>query len=197
MKNDTAKDAQITALLADCSGDLLRYFRRRARPQEEAADLLADLFLTAWRKRRAIPDNAEEARMWLYGAAHNTLRNWVRGRRRHDEKALRLREELRATNSAQDLAEVRAAIERLPANQAELVRLVHWEGLSIVEAARVLSVSESTARGRYQRARKRLADDPDIVGLRKGNDVSRSEQGTGRDSEVSTRPSQMIDPRRS
>jgi RNA polymerase sigma-70 factor (ECF subfamily) len=172
MKDDSARDARTTALLADTSADLLRYFRRRARPQDEAADLLAELFLAAWRKRQAIPEEAEDARMWLFGVAHNTLRNWVRGRRRQEEKALRLREELRATNGAPDLNEVRAAIDRLPANQAELVRLVHWEGFSVVEAARILGLSESTARGRYQRARTRLAEDPDIVNLREGKSAS-------------------------
>ncbi len=171
MKDDSARDARIAALLADSSGDPLQYFRRRARPQEEAADLLAELFLTAWRKRHAIPEDAEKARMWLFGVAHNTLRNWVRGRRRQDEKALRLRDELRSTNSAPDLDEVRAAIERLPANQADLVRLVHWDGFSVVEAARILGLSESTARGRYQRARTRLAEDPDIIILRDGRSV--------------------------
>lgn len=181
------KDAHVTTLLTDCSADLLRYFRRRVRPQDEAADLLAELFLTAWRKRRAIPDDADEARMWLFGAAHNTLRNLMRGQRRHDEKAWQLREELRATNSSPDLEEVRAAIDRLPANQAELVRLAHWEGFSIVEAARILGVSESTARGRYQRARNRLAADPDIVSLRMGNDASRSDLASGCDTEISTR----------
>ena len=54
------------------------------------------------------------------------------------------------------------AIDRLPSEQAELVRLIHWEGFTVVEAAGVLGISESTARGRYQRARANLAEDPTI-----------------------------------
>jgi len=187
MNDRTGMDARVAALFADCSRDLLRYFRRRARPHEEAADLLAELFLTAWRKRKSIPDDAEEARMWLFGAAHNTLRNWARGQRRHDERGVRLRDELRAIGSSPDLDEVRTAIKRLPANQAELVRLVHWEGFSIVQAARILGLSESTTRGRYQRARNRLAQDPDIVSLRVGSDAPNADRGTGHDSTMSTR----------
>jgi len=35
----------------------------------------------------------------------------------------------------------------------ELVTLVHWEGLSIIDAGKVCGVSASTARSRYARAR--------------------------------------------
>lgn len=55
--------------------------------------------------------------------------------------------------SADDGLEVRDAIRRLSAEQAELVRLVHWEGFTIAEAGSILGVPASTARTRYQRAR--------------------------------------------
>lgn len=166
MTADAARDARTTALMTECSTELLRYFRRRVRPEEDAADLLAEVVLTVWRTRARVPQDDEEARMWLYGVAHNTLRNWRRGRRRHDKRVQRLRDEVRTHTAPPDLGEVRAAIERLPADQAELVRLVHWEGFSVVEAARIVGVSESTARGRYQRARGTLARDPEIAALR-------------------------------
>lgn len=54
-------------------------------------------------------------------------------------------------------ADVRAAIAALPDDLAELVRLVHWEGFSITEAAQICGVPASTARTRYQRARRALA----------------------------------------
>lgn len=43
-----------------------------------------------------------------------------------------------------------------PAVSGGLVFLVHCDGFSIVEAASVLGIRESTARGRYQRATIRL-----------------------------------------
>ena len=45
---------------------------------------------------------------------------------------------------------------RLPDAQRELVMLVHWDGLSIAEAAGVLGLNPSTARSRYSAAREQL-----------------------------------------
>ena len=43
MTADAARDARTTALMTECSTELLRYFRRRVRPEEDAADLRAPL----------------------------------------------------------------------------------------------------------------------------------------------------------
>jgi DNA-directed RNA polymerase specialized sigma24 family protein len=47
-------------------------------------------------------------------------------------------------------------IGRLSPDLAELIRLVHWDGLSLVAAAEMLGISASTARGRYARAKRQL-----------------------------------------
>jgi RNA polymerase sigma-70 factor (ECF subfamily) len=48
------------------------------------------------------------------------------------------------------------AVAALPDELAELVRLVHWDGFRLVEAAELIGISASTARGRYARARELL-----------------------------------------
>ena len=60
--------------------DLLRYLVRRCRDAEEAADLLAETYLTAWGKLNAVPDG-EAARLWLFGVARNLLLRSARRRR--------------------------------------------------------------------------------------------------------------------
>jgi RNA polymerase sigma-70 factor (ECF subfamily) len=52
--------------------------------------------------------------------------------------------------------EVRHAVESLPTHFAELVRLVHWDGLTLEEAAQHLGIPASTARGQHQRAKALL-----------------------------------------
>ena len=93
--------------------------------------------------------------MWLFGIARNVVANVTRTGQRRVNLADRLRHALSRTHdrSADDGLEVRDAISRLPAEQAELVRLVHWEGFTIAEAGSILGVPASTARTRYQRAR--------------------------------------------
>ena len=167
MRAPSDHDARLTARLREVSPDLLRYLRRRSPSEEDAADLLADCLLIAWRRRSAIPDDDEGARMWMFGVAVNALRNGARGRRRRQAVADRLREHLLTQTRPPELDGVRAAIDRLPRDQVDLVTLVHWEGFSVVEAGTVLGITESTARGRYQRARANLMRDPEIATLRR------------------------------
>lgn len=59
---------------------------------------------------------------------------------------------------------MRDAVDRLEPDQAELVRLLHWDGLTLAEAARPLGVPASTASSRYQRARRELRAALDLDG---------------------------------
>jgi RNA polymerase sigma factor (sigma-70 family) len=142
------------------SHDLLAYLERRVDPREDAADLLGDSMLVAWRRIAKLPRDPERARMWLFVIARNTLLNYRRGRRRRLEAVEALRAELSvATYPAEtELAlDVRRAIDDLPADLAEIVRLVHWDGFSLVDAARLQAIPAATARGRYARARALLS----------------------------------------
>lgn len=151
--------ARLTDALALASADLRRHLERRL-GVEEAADALAELMVTAWRRVDALPEGEEDARMWLFGIARHVVGNVQRGERRRWRLADRLRDLLAQSPAEAGPAdagmEVRDAIARLEPAQAELVRLVHWDGLSLVEAAGVLGIPASTARGRYQRARADL-----------------------------------------
>lgn len=51
---------------------------------------------------------------------------------------------------------MRDLVSRLDDDLAEVLTLVHWEGLSLVEIAGILDIPASTARGRYRRARHEL-----------------------------------------
>ncbi len=147
--------------LADAAPALLGYFLRRVEPPEDAADLVSETMAAAWRASRRMPAEPEAARMWLFGVARNVLRNHERGARRRDALVDRLRLAIGAVApppDAEALAEVRAAVAALPSELAELVRLVHWDGFTIEEAAAFLDLPASTARGRHQRAKLLLRE---------------------------------------
>ncbi|MFD5214721.1 RNA polymerase sigma factor [Microbacterium sp. NPDC058345] len=148
----------LSCALEISASDLLAYLERRVGP-DDAPDLLGETMVVAWRRVRDLPHDDERARMWLFGIARATLLNHARGVRRRWALADRIRLQVRdsATAPAADVgAEVRDAISRLDPDLAELVRLVHWDGLSIVDAAELLGIPPSTARGRYQRAKEQL-----------------------------------------
>jgi RNA polymerase sigma-70 factor (ECF subfamily) len=156
-----AREELREALISNAD-DLTAYFERRVQARTDAADLLAETMLHAWRRVAALPrGDATGRRMWLFAIASHVLSNHRRSTGRHAALAERLRNHLR-TNSPADAADhaveiaVRDAIERLPAPQRELVMLVHWDGFNLAEAAHVLGINPSTARGRYGAARDAL-----------------------------------------
>lgn len=150
---------RLTAALAADAPSILRFLERRLGLQE-APDALADVMVTAWRRVDVLPVPAQEARMWLFGVARNVVSDHARAARRR----VRLADKVRALTSAADLTtpatdastEVQDAVARLRPELAEIVRLVHWDGFSLTEAAQLTGVTPSTARGRYQRARQVL-----------------------------------------
>ena len=153
-----AHEQRLTEELAANAPDLLAYFERRV-AGADAADLLAEVMLTAWRRCAQLPDDPERARMWLFVTARHVLANAERSERRRWRLANRLRMMMGAPATASDPgegSEVRDAIARLAPERAELIRLVHWDGLSLAEAAEVMEIPASTARGRYQRAKQEL-----------------------------------------
>jgi RNA polymerase sigma factor (sigma-70 family) len=147
---------------------LLAYALRRVEQPADAADIVAETFLVAWRRRREIPADGE-ARLWLYGVARRVLANHHRGDVRRERLGQRLRQRLTAF-SADPAAEVperlaiRAALARLSELDREVLLLTVWEGLEPREAAQVLDVSAAAVRTRLSRARARLreavGDDP-------------------------------------
>lgn len=155
--------AELRVALRANANDLLAYLERRVSDREDAADLLGETMMTAWRRLDGLPDgDSTRQRMWLFGIASRTLGNHHRGRRRYAALVERLRSEMMVMPSAtRDHAEttaVRDAVNRLRPDQRELITLVHWDGMTLNEAAQFLNLNPSTARSRYATARAALRE---------------------------------------
>lgn len=151
------RDDALTTALSAASADLLAYLQRRV-GFDDAPDLLGETMVIAWRRVADLPDDPEQTRMWLFGIARGTLLNHARGERRRWALADRIRVTTShaASPPADDGVEVRDAIARLVPDLAELVRLVHWERMTLADAAQLLGIPDSTARTRYARAKEEL-----------------------------------------
>jgi RNA polymerase sigma-70 factor, ECF subfamily len=156
-----AAEARFAALYRDHARDVLAYAVRRCASAEDAADVVAETFLVAWRRGAEVPGD-EAARLWLYGVARRTLANQRRGERRRTRLAARMRAELPAVLAAALPAataadhEVVAAIARLGSSDREILLLSAWEQLSPAEIAEVLAISPLAVRSRLHRARRRV-----------------------------------------
>jgi RNA polymerase sigma factor (sigma-70 family) len=138
--------------------DLLRYTLRRVDQPADAADVLAETWIVAWRRRHELPKGGEQ-RLWLFGVARKVLANQRRGRVRHQRLADKLRSELsdRPGWQPDDHPVTRALHSLSPADQ-DLLAMQAWEGLSAEEMAAVLGCKAGAARVRLHRARGRLRE---------------------------------------
>lgn len=156
----TERQVRFEALYAANHAPIFGYALRRTASPDDAADILAETFLTAWRRLGEVPPG-DDARMWLYGVARRALANYHRGERRRSALADRLHAELPASylppESDDASAKVTQALLRLPRQQREILALNAWEGLDYGEIAAVLGCSRNAVRIRLHRARIRLA----------------------------------------
>jgi RNA polymerase sigma factor (sigma-70 family) len=139
---------------------VLAYVVNRLGPGEDAHDVVADVFTTAWRRVPDIPPPPSD-RLWLYG----TARRLIARRYRTVGRMVRL---LGRLASEQHLAEgpapagdpvqdrVLAALGTLKPAEREALLLVHWEELSYAEAAQALGCSVNAVGIRVHKARARL-----------------------------------------
>ncbi|MGH2858858.1 MAG: RNA polymerase sigma factor [Solirubrobacteraceae bacterium] len=137
------------------AGAVRRYAMRRG-DSREADDVVAEVFLTVWRRLDEVPADPAP---WLMGIAHGVLSNRRRGQDRHAALIARLTsEQLANSNPGQrepDLDIVRA-LGSLSASDQELLLLIAWEQLTGEQVAQVLGLGRGTIAVRLHRARRRL-----------------------------------------
>lgn len=152
---------RLTDLVSSAGPTLLAYFERRVEIREDAADLLAETYLTLWRRIDTLPRDAVEARMWAFGVARHVLAGSRRGASRRSALATALRAELSVSGirseSDQNHLDLRSALDGLSSTDREIVTLVAWDGFTLAEVARILHRPAGTIRSRYHRARATLA----------------------------------------
>lgn len=155
-----AREERFSRLYRAYSRDVLAYALPRAGGPEDAADIVAETFLVAWRRIEDVPAG-DEGRLWLYGTARRVLANQRRGERRRGRLSLRLGSELAAAVAAPPVpgregAALLRVLARLGEEDREILMLAGWEELKSPQIARVLGISAVAARVRLHRARRRL-----------------------------------------
>lgn len=138
----------------------IRSYARRRAPADIAEDVVAQTFLTAWRK---CDDAIAGGLPWLYRTARFTLANHERSERRQVRVAglISATAETSTPDGSEAHAErslMLAAIDRLSESDREILLLVYWEHLSVKAVAAVLDCRAGTAAVRLHRARRSLRD---------------------------------------
>ncbi|MEU6033877.1 sigma-70 family RNA polymerase sigma factor [Actinomadura sp. NPDC047616] len=155
------RSARFEELYAAHLGHVTGYVRRRTDDPDDAADVIAETFLVAWRRLDDVP-RGDAARFYLYGVARRALANQRRGERRRRDLTARIAGDLAADLAAAPAPhparpEIGAAFRALSDSDRELLGLATWEGLDNGQIATVLGVSRNAVRIRLHRARRRFA----------------------------------------
>jgi RNA polymerase sigma-70 factor (ECF subfamily) len=147
---------------------LAAYCRRRV-PGDAADDVMAEVFLAAWRRVEEIPSGSELP--WLYGVARNVIANQRRSVGRRSRLLVRVGSQPLAAPPEPAVAlaasdqPVLDALATLPDSDQELLRLRAWEELSSAEIGVVLGISAAAVDMRMSRARRRLERALDSAGV--------------------------------
>ncbi|WP_052462510.1 RNA polymerase sigma factor [Nigerium massiliense] len=146
------------AMFEATSARVYAYARRHA-DADTAPDVVAEVYLIAWKRRDKVPD---EPVPWLIVTARNVLHRHWRTRSRQQRLATELAgiEALATASSADgdDRQALVTAFSRLSEADRETLLLVGWDGLTPQQAAGVVGCSPNTFAARLSRARRRLTD---------------------------------------
>jgi RNA polymerase sigma-70 factor (ECF subfamily) len=157
MTRDETDAARLEALWDAHHRAVLAYGHRRA-SGDAAAEIVAEVFATAWRRIDEVPT---DARPWLLGVARRVLANQRRAEARRHRLLGRLQGEARSADPAEALVgdpAIRDALARLTAREREALLLIAWDELTTAEAAAVCGCTETAFRVRLHRARRRFAE---------------------------------------
>jgi len=151
--------AQQEAEIVACIPSLRRYARGLTADRERADDLVQDTLERAWGKF-SMWQKRGAVRAWMFGIMHNLFVDRLRAQRSTPEdSAVEVMPEApqRATQSDRlEIADLDRALQRLPAEQREVVLLVAVEELTYREVAAAIGVPIGTVMSRLSRARERL-----------------------------------------
>jgi RNA polymerase sigma factor (sigma-70 family) len=149
---------------------LLRYLARRTQDAQVAIELTAETYAKAFEKReRFRGSTTQEAAGWVWAIAHNELRMYWRTRAvelaalertqlprpEPDDAELARIDDLLAAE--RERGPLREALEKLPADQQDVIQMHVIEEREHAEIAAELGVSTDVVRARLSRGLRRLA----------------------------------------
>lgn len=162
MSGRLSNEARFQTALREHADAISRYCLRRL-PRSAVNDIVADVFVVAWRKVETMPDG-DGTLPWLYAVARNEVMRARRSAARRANLRGRLNSQPRYPEASPEslivrraeAAELMRALTTLRPSDQEILLLRGQEGLTIPEIATVLGCSLEAAKKRSSRAMNRL-----------------------------------------
>lgn len=151
-------EAAIKSVYERFSGPVFAISMSILRDRGLAADATQQTFVKAWRAATTY-DPDRPLGPWIYAIARRTAIDIYRKRSRVivsdevDTVTLPL-----GLETAWEVFEVRSALEKLPEDERQIVKLSHFEGLTHTEIAEHIGIPVGTVKSRSHRAHQRLIE---------------------------------------
>lgn len=164
-KVGSSRDSLLASWAGEFQQPLLRYFRKRMSPPQDAHDLVQEVFLRL--SKRANLSNIERIEGYLFQTAASVLADRFRKQGRLPdhmisyEDSLHGEEELtpeRVLGGQRDLDELIKGLHSLPERTRQIFVLYHLENMRQKDIAQRLEIPVSTLEKHMARANKHLLD---------------------------------------
>lgn len=175
-------DAELFGVIIErYQGKLFSYLYRLIGNQEEVQDILQDVFIKAFRNMKSY-DAGRKFSSWIYRIAHNEAINHLKRRSLRRliswEDIVSTRDKL-MTSETEDgadkawvrkeiIGEVDEAINRLPIKYKQVLALRYYSEKSYEEISEILQKPVNTVGTLINRAKKKMAEEMDIIMKRSG-----------------------------
>jgi RNA polymerase sigma-70 factor (ECF subfamily) len=135
---------------------------RMLRDMAATEDIAQDAFLRLWRIAKKWKPEARISK-WLYRVTHNLATDEIRCRGKFiDQEVPDIRDkaadQYNNQHTSEVAAQVKAAIARLPVRQRAAINLVHHQGLTNIEVAEVMDISNDALESLLSRGRRKLKE---------------------------------------
>jgi len=131
-----------------------------------AEDITQEAFLSIWRSRLRYESERGSVRSWVLGIVHHRTidalrRNLVHDKRRASAEGIEERQEAPERTDVEvarrdEAREVREAMQTLPGDQLEVVRLAYFGGFTHTQIAEMLDTPIGTVKGRMRLGLEKL-----------------------------------------
>ncbi len=157
---DRENDAAFRKLLVDIVPSLRAFARGMCGNRDTADDLAQEAVMRAWAARDSYAAGTN-FRAWMFMILRNHYFSYLRKNSRVVSCEPELAERVLVSGPAQhghiDLADLGLALQKLPADQREVLMLVGASGLSYQEAADIVGCAIGTIKSRVARGRAALS----------------------------------------
>jgi RNA polymerase sigma-70 factor (ECF subfamily) len=145
-------------------GPLYSYLRFHLSSADLAEDLIAEVFLRAFRQFERFDSARGSPKAWLFRIAQNALRDYQRQARRRQLLPIGMLRDLQCGAPSpeerllweEEVAQLLSAVAELPSKDREIIGLCYGSDLSVAEAGEILGLRATAARTRLWRALGRL-----------------------------------------